>query len=410
MVELICRFHFKIHFMKNLLILLILLGLFSCEDYTIQEKTIFERNIKLYDFYESNIGCVASPTGLFLRINKTITNGDSTKCELVAKNQTYLTKVDFDGNIEWSRLIENTFSFPYSVVYDDKQNIYSFENGNPTKFIKFNQQLNIEAEKSLFLDEYTKTSTFLAGLDYWKENKFLGYGSIISKGGSNYRYRVFFCIISLNDGIEKFVLEDEERPEFRNYRYKILPNGEIFGIEFWNAANQEGTMFSVRNYDSGFKLLKLREIQERKMLTVNNSGIKFMEDSFVVPATNYKDKSIEFLSVSSMAEQRKTMSTNNYFAVNIIPTFDDNILYFRNANDVMTIDKSLKIAQHGKLDENPYLNPKLVWQNAVFGLSYIDNGKAKSRIVFSKHSKNIPINSKTLYESQYKRKCTRWMD
>ncbi len=393
--------------MKNLIVLIIaFLMLISCEEYTLTGKEEFVGKIPIFNYYEYFSITTPNKNGLYVRTQKDYTNGDSTKCEIYAKTENIAAKIDFNGNIVWEKL--NSSDIFYGQSSDGASNVYSFNDTNPVQLFKYDSLSNLSSQTPLLFNKFTDKTVTLLGIDYWKEDKILGYGQILISDLVNPKYKQFLCILSIKNGIEKFGLDDTERGNMSN-QYKIYPSGEIFGLESsW--VNGVSTKF-LRRYDTDFKVIESKDISlpnhSLSSTIFNENGLYAIQRDFTQQTTyllfldrNFKLKE-EKISVPNGGNASFAKASNNQIHVVINST---------NA-EIYSIENNLSLKKVIDL-ELPTYYPYIKIEGNKITVSALTQGQnyGKPSLEFIKKTIGEPSVRKIIYKSQYTRKCSRWLN
>ncbi len=389
---------------KLILIISCLLFITACtDDFTLAEKEIFVKKIPIFVFYGNSFYTIPTPKGFYVQTQKSYTNGDSTKCEIIAKIENITSKIDFNGNIVWQKI--NNEALPYTYSTDDEGNFYSLNYSSPFELSKYDSLLNVSTKTPLLFSKYTDKPITVQGIEHWKEGKMLGYGQIFISNGSNPKYKQFLCILSIQNGIEKFVLDDTERG-YTNNHYKIYPSGEVYGLET-SSVNQV-LITTLRKYDADFKVVASKEI----LLPNNNlSTVIFNENGMYAIKQDYvlNKASLLFFDRNFEAKEEKIEISPINFS--FVKASNKQLFLVNNTSNVAVfrIENNLSLKKISDLD-SPTFSPYIKVEGSKNIIYSLNNGKnySKPSLEFVRKISGEPSVRKIIYESQYSRNCFRY--
>ena len=84
-------------------LLLLVITTFSCGEYNIADKDIFQKKITVFEYFEPFYEVLTTKTGFITKFTRSVTNGDSTNCEIVQSKDQRISKIGFDGKIIWEK-------------------------------------------------------------------------------------------------------------------------------------------------------------------------------------------------------------------------------------------------------------------------------------------------------------------
>lgn len=384
-------------------------SLLACDDLKIASKDILIKDAPLYIYYEPTSRVMPVEDGLILQFQKSYTNGDEKKCEAIAKTENRIAKVDFDGNILWDKPYTDSSFMAYYQTYDKQYNYYGIEYGG-NKLRKFDENLHRIATTQLDFSKYTNKYVSLTAIQYWKDDKIFAYGYVnsVTEGSSNQTYQSFFCLISMQNGIEKFVFIDTENSVQRSSKYKIREDGIIYGYDYDSSLSQNTITFN--QFDSNFKHLMSKEIVKAPNISVFAST--FQAEKIYLFMGEF-DKNKTLLSIDNNFTIKEQLLNTRIDYINFIKNDITENLYFTfsDASSTIYTINNTEIVKIGTFDS--YISTPFIRINKG-NLHFISIGGGKdykkNSHIFYKQTLNEPTISKTLYQSQYSRNCNRWMD
>lgn len=398
---------------KTLSLIILLLSLIACGDLKITEKQLFVKNIPLSIYYENNIHVQPSSNGFYLSLTKSYTNGDSTDCELISKTQIINAKYDLKGNKIWERIDEKYLPYFVEVAPNEFYNLE--ENAGVHKFIKYDSMLHKVEETPLFYENYTDLGTLSTnGFIPLGNAKFLISGTVITKGGSSYTYKQFFSIVSIKNGIEKFVLDKEEYLGFKVYKYAINTKGQIYGLGYTTDGKSEIDLF---HYDMNFNLLEHKKyIPENVDFMVSSTYLK--NNTISILGRSYLKNTNTLLQFDDMFNH-KLINFSSYSSSNFIYTQYDDLLLITSNDGLFQVKNDFSLQKLNEVSNiSSYSHIEKRGENFIassieseYRSRYSSGGGDIHSIIFKENKDTVTTISKTLYQSQYARRCVRgWMD
>jgi hypothetical protein len=398
----------------NYLIFAITIGLFSCADLLISEKDVFQKKIPLYSFYEGISSSMITNSGLIVQVNKSLTNGDSVNCEVFAKSDNQIAKIDFKGNVIWEKSIKDINIA--NLIKGDNGNFYEFINSFPSKLKMFDSTFTLINERELSVKNSINNNVYIDKIAYWKEDKFIGYGQFSTgkKVNGKIIFKQFFCQISMQNGISKYFEDDTELIDSQQSKYFVSPDGYLIGYYIPNQYLPTNIPIAIRKYDlNNFGILAQKDtILNDQINTYYNSfsndniyAIAIGGGSTMKPNKLYKiDSNLKIYAMEIGNSNRLEFVKN--IADKILLTKYENgktTIYLINDNFKAEIVKDIS----NNYDQLLVKNNKNI--SEVFSFGMINYGK-KPKIEYRKFEDSDNTTIKSLYQSEYSRNCYRWTD
>jgi hypothetical protein len=406
---------------SNLILISICCQFYSC-DLKISEKDIFLEKINTYEYYQPS-STIITNTGFITSFTKSITNGDSTNCEIVKSTDNYHAKIDFNGNVIWQKKARINDFLPTIFTEDKAGNIYSVSDWYTFDQIKVSDStLKIKQNIKIKPNKLLNGNEVLKNILYWKDDKILAYGKseLTNQNNGEYLAKQFFCIID-KTGIIKIKYLEESIPENFNMNYSINEAGEIFGITYYSGVNYNTNMnkpgkIRIIKLDENLEVIKEKEIdftekvsqqinvkftENNIHLIQNNAGIneyaiidrnlnieKYVLGPTFAYTTNFLKGNTNDITISET-------SSNNYTAINILKKNGSKIEKELLTETTFNLANAAYSMQNGK--------------TMVYGIINTDTNN-KPNITFIK-SYNKITNKKVLFQSEYpKYYCSWWKD
>ncbi len=369
----------------------------SCDDVVLGEKIVNRQKIDIKIYYE-NTRATRVSDGLLLSFQKSYTNGDTANCEVFAKRENILTKIDLNGNKLWER-VNNTSPYLGNSFLEDRAGfLWQYEGSN--KLIKFDKLLNFVSENKLDFSQFVKTgNSYVNRVVMAKSGKIVGLGNT-SLGKDN--YKPFICEIG-EQGVEKLQeISNSGYTDLTRMVLSELPDGTWFVVQYTPDYAKTTTSLTLSYYDKAFQLIKSGQ-STLKTASLNEDSFVFRQNKLFLIVSEDNEKKIVAYDADFKRSEAK-LTTGNV-ALGFVPS----------ANSLFVYDFNKTIY---RIDEQTLDNQKYVSLNVplISTVSAIDSAGvtdfvgiespylAKSKIVFSKTN---PANkqAKQLYESDYSRKC-----
>jgi hypothetical protein len=388
---------------------------FSCGEYILNDKDIFKEKVKPYTYYEPNYQIVTINNGFLTRIQKVISNGDSTKCEVISSREMIVTKINFDGKIVWQKKDEGNANFPTNYTEGDNGNIYDCGGNFGTTVTTFDSTLKITSQLDLKTSQYFKNGERLLGLKYIKENLVLGYGQtkVVQKNKKEYTTKIFICVIDTKLGLQKLEIDDNEIPSNIMMTYDIDNSKNIYGVAIINDYNTQKTLLKLQRFDVNLKKVKEIELPLKwpQNLQNNNLSLKNGEINIL-----YNLAGIKYINVNKNFEVNNS-SFGPSFALNpaFLKSKGSEIYYSEGNGTNFTRIKKIETQPNGFISktilETEYnlINTQIIDLNGykkIYDFTNIGNYNKPNISLLSLNAESN-LFPKPVFESQYSRYCTR---
>ncbi len=375
----------------------------SCDDIVLSEKIVNQQKIDIKIYYE-NARSTRVSDGLLLSFQKSYTNGDSTKCEVYAKTEQIVAKIDLNGNKIWER-VNTTNQYLPNSLWEDAAGFLWYFNGGST-LTKFDKLLNIVSEIKLDFSQFVKTgNSYVNRVVMAKSGKIIGLGSTYL--GKN-NYTPFICEIG-ELGVEKFQeISKNDYTDVTRVAFSELSNGTWFVVQYTPDYTKMTTNLTLSYYDKAYQPIKSGQVT-LKTTSLYDDNFVFRQNKLFLIVSEDNQKKIVSYDADFKRSEAKLVDGNVYTSFVFVPSTAALFVYDFNKTIYKINEQTLDNQKYASLN-TPLVPPVSAIDSAgVAAFVGIESQYvAKSKIVFSKTNPTNKL-TKQLYESDYSRKCNEYL-
>ncbi len=374
----------------------------SCDDIVLDEKIVNQQKIDIKIYYE-NARATRVSDGLLLSFQKSYTNGDTAKCEVFAKQEQIVAKIDLNGNKIWERVNTANRYLPSSLLEDKDGFLWEF-NGNST-INKFDKMLNIMSEINLNFDQFVKTgNSYVNSVVMRKSGKIVGLGRTrLDKDN----YKLFFCEIG-ERGVEKLQeIGNNGYTDATRVAFSELSNGNWFVVQYTPDYTKMTTNLTLNYYDKDYQPIKSGQAT-LKTTSLSAENLVFRQDKLLMIINEDNQKKIVSYDADFKRNEAKLVNGNISASFVFVPSTTALFVYDFNKNIYKINEQTLDNQNYANLNIPLISTVSTIDDSGVTAFVGVESQYlAKSKIVFSKTNPTNKL-TKQLYESDYSRRCIRY--